>query len=139
MPAVAASLCAIGAMPSIGQVPDAFGVCTPRSQRGERTIGCFIIAEQKLGRIEPNRVFWHVTRFDTPAAATAAKITASVAGTVLDAFGATWLLTISGSAWRSKAGRQVAVIGPLPISAGVDYAALYMEASMTPGMKYPVA
>jgi quercetin dioxygenase-like cupin family protein len=129
-------LVAIVARPAMAQrAPDAFGTCVPMSQRAGRDVGCFIITEQQVGRLDGSRHFWHVTRFETPASASAANKTAPVAGTVLDAFGSTWLLTITDSAWRPKTGQQVAVIGPLPVSPGTAYAALYMEASMTPGMK----
>lgn len=39
--------------------------------------------------------------------------------------------------WKSRPrnGKLVATIGPLPITAGRSYSALYMEASMRPGMK----
>ena len=117
------------------QTPGAFGTCVPIAQRAGRDVGCFIITEQKLGRLDSAHAFWHVSRYDTPSAAEAANKAAKVKGTVLDAYGSHWLVTIADSSSRPTAGSQVAVIGPLPVKSGVDYAALYMEASMTPGMK----
>lgn len=59
-------------------------------------------------------------------------------GTVLDAYGKTWLVTVSGRDWRPAQGTPVATIGPLPVTPGIAYSALYMEASMGPGTKTPV-
>jgi quercetin dioxygenase-like cupin family protein len=58
--------------------------------------------------------------------------------TVLKAYGSAWLLTIGDADWRPSKGTQVAAIGPLPITPGTAYSALYMEASMQPGMKSAV-
>ena len=117
------------------QTPRAFGTCVPIAERAGQNVGCFIITEQKLGRIDSARAFWHVSRFDTQQAAEAANRAATIKGTALDAYKTHWLLTVTDSNWRPATGNQVAVIGPLPVKPGVEYAALYMEASMTPGMK----
>jgi hypothetical protein len=47
-------------------------------------------------------------------------------------------MTIADAEWRSPRGIHVTTIGPLPIKAGTTYSALYMEASMRPGMKSAV-
>jgi quercetin dioxygenase-like cupin family protein len=75
------------------------------------------------------------TRFPSRADAERANASERARGTVVDAFDAAWLLTVTDSTWRPRAGHQVAVIGPLPITGDVPYSALYMEASMRPGMK----
>lgn len=120
---------------SRSQTPGAFGSCVPAAQRAGKEVGCFILTEQSLGTLEPGRAFWHVTRFGSRAAADREKLAGTVKGTVIDALGAPWLVTIADSAWRPRGGKQVAVIGPLPIASGVTYSALYMEATMRPGMK----
>jgi quercetin dioxygenase-like cupin family protein len=117
--------------PAAAQAPRGFGTCIPRDQLGADSVGCFIVTEQPLGRI-PARTFWQVDRFSTRARAEAAR---TATGTVVEAFHAAWLLTIGDSAWRPGSGSHVATIGPLPTKPGVSYAALYMEASMRPGMK----
>ena len=117
------------------QTPQGFGICVPSSQRASREIGCFIQAEQSLGVLAPSQAFWHITRFDSRAAAERANAAATVKGTVVDAFAKSWLFTIADSGWQPRTGYRAAVIGPLPIERGVSYAALYMEASMRPGMK----
>ena len=76
-----------------------------------------------------------MTRFGSRKEAERGNAPAAAKGTVIDALGAHWLLTIADSAWRPRGGRHVAVIGPLPVTPGVAYSALYMEATMRPGMK----
>jgi quercetin dioxygenase-like cupin family protein len=109
-----------------------FGVCVPMSQRAGRDVGCFIITERDVGELRPGSVFWHLTRFATRDEAQAAR---GENGTVVEAFGQVWLLTIADSSWHERAGTHVATIGPLPVDSGTSYSALYMEASMRPGMK----
>ena len=120
---------------SRAQAPASFVTCVPVAERAGRDVGCFTLAEQSLGSIVPDRVFWHVTRFGSRTAADRENSASAVKGTVIDAFGTPWLLTIADSAWRPHSGRQMAVIGPLPITSGIAYSAVYMEATMRPGMK----
>jgi hypothetical protein len=115
--------------------PAGFGVCVPRSQRVGQEVGCFIVTEQAIGPLGPGPVFWHVTRFAFRDQANAERPTT---GTVLEAYGGVWLMTIANAEWRSRRGTHVAAIGPLPIKLGAAYSALYMEASMQPGMKSAV-
>jgi quercetin dioxygenase-like cupin family protein len=53
---------------------------------------------------------------------------------VVDALGKVWLLSIEQAGWRATGGQRVAEIGPLPVKAGENYSAQYMEAIFTPGM-----
>ena len=56
-------------------------------------------------------------------------------GTVVEALGRVWLLTIADAGWRpSLKGERVAEIGPLPVAAGEQYKAQYMEVVFKPGM-----
>jgi quercetin dioxygenase-like cupin family protein len=112
-----------------------FGTCVPMRERAGRDVGCFIISEQKLGHLGAAPVFWHVTRFPSRSLAEAAN---DSRGTVIEAYGHAWLLEIAGAKWRAGRGTHVAAIGPLPIDPRLDYSALYMEASMRPGMKSAV-
>jgi quercetin dioxygenase-like cupin family protein len=114
------------------QTPAGFGVCIPRSNQPRDQVGCFIIAEEPQGQFGPAPVFWHLTRFSSRDAAVSAR---PEHGTVLEGFGHTWLMTIGDSASWPRGGAQAAVIGPLPIRPGISYKALYMQASMRPGMK----
>lgn len=133
---VVASL--IATLPARAQGPRAsqgFGTCIPAAQRAGRDLGCFIVTEQRLGALDPARAYWHVTRFPTRPDADRANVIVRIPGTVIDAFDFSWLLTITDSSWRPPGGDHVAVIGPLPITRGTAYSALYMEATMRPGMK----
>jgi quercetin dioxygenase-like cupin family protein len=107
------------------------GTCKPVSQRtGE--VGCWILANVPLGKLTEKQAFWYLDRYPTRAAAEAAK---GPHGTVLESLGKVLLLTIEGPDWRAPGGDRLSVIGPLPISAGQQYSAQYMEAIFTPGMK----
>jgi quercetin dioxygenase-like cupin family protein len=109
-----------------------FGVCVPRTPQTTDHLGCFIITDEAQGQFGTAPVYWHVTRFGSRAAAESSR---PEHGTVVEAFGQSWLMTIGDSASQPRSGTQVAVIGPLPIRSDVSYKALYMEASMRPGMK----
>ena len=111
------------------QVPG--GCNTPVSERTSE-IGCYLSATEVLGPLPQGPLFWHLYVYPTRAAAETAK---GPRGTVVESLGR------SGSTQSpSRNGaRQVAsalrAIGPLPISAGKQYTARYMEAVFTPGMK----
>jgi quercetin dioxygenase-like cupin family protein len=104
----------------------------PASARAGQDVGCFILIERRIGSFDARPVYWHVTRLASHSEADSADARRSA---VIDAFGSSWLLTIGDSAWRPRRGAQQAVIGPLPVMQGLAYSALYMEASMRPGMK----
>jgi len=84
----------------------------------------------------PGRVvFWHLDRFPSAAAASAAATSGSV---VVDSFGATWLFTLERKAWRAKGGEHVSTIGPIAVRAGIHYAAEYLRSVFAPGTKAPL-
>jgi len=106
------------------------GACKLAADRtGE--LGCWIIAHDALGAFAEAHTYWHLHTFPSRAEAEAAKGPRS---TVVESMGKVWLLTIEAQGWRPTKGRQVAEIGPLPIRAGGNYSAQYMEAIFTPGM-----
>ena len=108
-------------------------VCKPVSERTSE-VGCWIVAHQHIGQLMQSPVFWHIDAYPTRAAAEAAK---GPRGTVVQAFGRVWLLTIEDAGWRPSGGERVAEIGPLLITPGEDYSARYMEAVFNPGMTAP--
>jgi quercetin dioxygenase-like cupin family protein len=120
------------ARPTAAQANAGFGMCVPRSQRGADPVGCFIVVDAPVGVVDTTAIFWYVSRLDGPAQVSAAR---SPRSTVIDAFDKTWLMVIGDTRSRPHVGTLVATIGPLPVTAGVPYSALYMEASMRPGMK----
>jgi quercetin dioxygenase-like cupin family protein len=112
------------------------GNCRPASERtGE--LGCWIMADEPVGRLARAQVSWHLDAFPTRAAAEAAK---GPGGAVVEALGKVWLMTVADAGWRPApggGGERVAEIGPLPVTAGESYSAQYMEAVFTPGMTAP--
>lgn len=105
--------------------------CVPIAQR-VREVGCWIIVDEPVGRVSLEPVFWHLDTFPTRAAAEAAKRPGAA---VIDALGKIWLMTIATASFRARSGDHVAQIGPLPVSAAIEYSATYMEAVFTPGME----
>lgn len=106
--------------------------CVPLSERAGRSYGCFILASQPIGTLDPAAAFWHLETFATRDAADTAK---GANGAVVEAFDKVWLLTFAVKGRRSTGGQHVAEIGPLPIKAGTAYTAQFMEATFQPGMK----
>jgi quercetin dioxygenase-like cupin family protein len=109
------------------------GVCRPVSER-KTEVGCWILANDPVGVLREPQAFWYLDVYPTRAAAVAGK---SAHGTVVEALGKVWLLSIDRAGWRSARGQRVAEIGPIPIRAGDAYSAQYMEAVFTPGMTAP--
>jgi hypothetical protein len=111
-----------------------FAGCVPVSERTSE-IGCWILASEFLGQPSPHPVFWHLDKFSTPALAEKVK---EPGGTVVQALGKVWLLTIAEGGWRLRGGEHIAEIGPLPVNADTKYVAQYMEAIMNPGRETPL-
>ena len=111
--------------------PLSFGICKPVSERTSE-VGCWIVVDQPVGRIEQGQAFWHLDVYPTRPAAEKAK---GPRGTVIESLGKVWLLTIEKAGWRPPlAGERIAEIGPLPVAAGEEYSALFMEVIFNPGM-----
>jgi len=108
------------------------GICRPISERTQEA-GCWILTNDTIGELAGTETFWHIDTFLTR---DAAEETKTKRGTVLEALGKVWLLTIDDASWRASAGEHVTTIGPLPITPGV-FAAQYMEAIFNPGMTAP--
>jgi quercetin dioxygenase-like cupin family protein len=109
----------------------AFGTCKPVSERTTE-LGCWILVDHAIGPLDSTQVFWHLDVYPTRAEAESAK---GPRGTVVESLGKIWLLTIEKEVWRPEPpGQRIAEIGPLPVSAGEEYSALFMEAILNPGM-----
>lgn len=107
--------------------------CKPVSARTQQ-IGCWILADNPVGRLTNPQVFWHLDAYPTRLAAQADK---GPHGTVVESFGKVWLMTIEDQHWKSAHGQRITAIGPLPVVAGEKYSAQLMEADFTPGMTAP--
>jgi quercetin dioxygenase-like cupin family protein len=113
---------------TMAQIP---GSCTTPVAERTTDVGCYVDANEVLGGLPTQPIFWHLYNYPTRAAAESAK---PPHGTVVESFGKVWLYAIATAGWRPPAGQRIAVIGPLPISAGKQYTARYMEAVFTPGL-----
>jgi quercetin dioxygenase-like cupin family protein len=114
------------------QNTDTFTGCVPVSERAGRPYGCFIVASEPVGQLEPEAAFWHIENFPTRAAAESAK---GPRATVVEALDKVWLLTIAKRGWKTPGAAHVTEIGPLPVKPGTAYTAHFMEAVFRPGMK----
>ncbi|HEY0528377.1 MAG TPA: hypothetical protein VGD02_06080 [Gemmatimonadaceae bacterium] len=117
---------------AIAQGVAGFGTCSPRIQKRPGAVGCFIITDQPVGKFNARPVYWHISRFPTRKSATRAR---PANGTVVEAYDHIWLMDFADATWRAPGGKEVARIGPLPVDTATSYSALYMEATMRPGMK----
>lgn len=104
--------------------------CKPVSQRTQE-VGCWILADDPVGRFSSSKVFWYLDSYGTRAAAQAEK---GPHGIVVESMGKVWLMTIAQENWKSAHGTRIGEVGPIPIAAGENYSAQYMEADFTPGM-----
>jgi len=112
-----------------------FGTCKPISQRTAE-VGCWILVDQAIGRVLQAEMYWHLDVYPTRGEAEKAK---GPRGTVVESFGKVWLLTIEKAGWRPELkGARIAEIGPLPVTAGQEYSAVFMEAILNPGMSSAV-
>jgi mannose-6-phosphate isomerase-like protein (cupin superfamily) len=131
--ALAAVACSVAVLAATDiTLADVPGGCdTPISQRTSE-VGCYLLATEVLGAIPERPVFWHLYSYPTRAAAEAVK---RPQGTVVEPFGKVWLYTIAGAGWVPSGGEFIAIIGPLPITAGKQYTARYMEAVVSSSMQ----
>ena len=97
-------------------------------------VGCWILADDGIGRLTSSSVFWVLDVYPTRAAAEADK---GPHGTVLDSLGKVWLLNIEYRKSKPSHGSRAAEIGPLSVTAGENYSVQYMEAIFNPGMTAP--
>jgi quercetin dioxygenase-like cupin family protein len=97
-------------------------------------VGCWILADDPIGRLNQPSVFWALDVYATRAAAEQDK---GPRGTVLESLGKVWLLTIADQKSKPTHARRVSEIGPLSVVAGEMYSVQYMEAIFDPGMTAP--
>jgi hypothetical protein len=82
------------------------------------------LIRQPLGVLPQRPLFWDIDTFPTRSAAEAEK---GARGSVVEAFGKVWLLTIAEQGWRAQGGERVAEIGPIPLQQATGFTAMYME------------
>lgn len=107
--------------------------CKPVAQRTQE-VGCWILADDAIGRLSSSKVFWYLDAYATRAAAQADK---GPHGIVVESMGKILLMTIEQEGWKSAHGTRLGAVGPIPITAGTRYSAQFMEAVFPPGMMAP--
>jgi quercetin dioxygenase-like cupin family protein len=94
--------------------------------------GCYLIGTEPVGAAPATPLFWHIDEFPTRSAAEAAR---QARGTVGEAHGRAWLLTIAGADWKPASGTRIARVGPLPVTAGREYTAHLFEGVAPPAAR----
>jgi quercetin dioxygenase-like cupin family protein len=94
-----------------------------------------LLARKPLPHLPGGKVYWHIDRFPSKDMAERAN---TPTGTVVQAFGATWLFTLANAGWRSRGSEHVSRIGPLPVAPASGYAAEYLRSIFPPGTTAPL-
>jgi hypothetical protein len=84
--------------------------------------GCYVLVSEALGELSRIPLFWQIDSFPTKAAAETAK---GPRGTIMEALGKIWLLSIAEEGYRPTGGTHAAEIGPLLTDAGTKYVAAW--------------
>ncbi len=125
------ALFAAAAWPSV-----AFSQATTRPCGASEVAGpACLLASKQLASLPASKVYWHLDRFPSVVAAERAATSSSV---VAQAFGSVWLFTIERGGWRSRGGKHVSMVGPLPIKPAATYAAEYLRSVFEPGATAPL-
>lgn len=105
--------------------------CSEETVAGERPVGkeCAILARKVFQSLPNSPVMWRLETFPTQDAARQAQTEASV---VVRAAGEIWLLSLGTRGERSRGGKFVAEVGPLPIPTVPRYELLVAEADVGP-------
>jgi quercetin dioxygenase-like cupin family protein len=111
------------------------GRCEAPVSERTGTVGCFVVANQPLGTLPDEPLFWHLYTFPSRSAADAAKGPRS---SVVEEFGKIWLFSIARRDWQASGGDLVAVVGPLAHAADKSYTVRYLQGVVPPGEKTPV-
>src|SRR4051794_20719516 len=83
--------------------------CVAASER-QMERGCYILVSHPLGELPSGSYYWHIDAYPSFAAAEKAK---GPRGTVVQALGRTWLMSIADAGYSPLGGERVAEIGPL--------------------------
>ncbi|MDO7841767.1 hypothetical protein [Sphingomonas immobilis] len=81
------------------------------------------------------KVFWHLDRFSSKNSAERVAIASSV---IADAFGSTRLFTLANAGWRSRGGKHITTVGPLPVAPAGTYAVEYLRSIFSLGTTAPL-
>ena len=113
--------------------------CLPPEERIDAPGPACFTAKATVGHLPDTPLYWHLETYANKADAEAAR---GPRGTVVESLDKIWLFTLEKQSWhppRGKpAGSHMAMVGPIPISSGVDYEAVYMESIFAPGQTAPL-
>lgn len=110
------------------QVPNG---CQPLDAHAVGDVGCYIVAQEPLAVLPDGPLYLHI---DTFADAVAARAVRGANGSVIQAYGRTWLLTIAKENWHPQGGHHVATLGPFTPSSKGPQLASYMVATTEANM-----
>lgn len=127
--ALSFAIAACCSAPLHAQVP---GECTKPAAARPSELGCYLLTESLIGPLSERSAYWHIVKFESAAEALADRRSRE---TVVDSLGGHWLFAIAARDWMPKGGRQVAVVGPLPLVGARSYTARYMEAVSVHGFQ----
>src|SRR5215203_1132846 len=97
---VVVSLLLLAACDPVSAQPVPGGVCKPVADRNAE-VGCWIMANEPVGQLTRSEIFWHVDVYPNRVAAEKAR---GSRGTVIEALGKVWLLSIEAAGWRPAGG-----------------------------------
>ena len=107
------------------------GGCEAPASANSGRMGCYFDGSVELGPLSRDQ-YWHVDEFPDLASATRARLPGR--SIVVEAYGRTFLQTISDDAgWRSAGGRRLASVGPMAAPRGEPVTARFMQAMTRPG------
>ena len=109
--------------------------CDADASKEEQAGPACLLSHLAIGSIAGDAVYWSLDTYPT---ADAAMKDRGVNGSVIKAFGKTWLFTIGPLAARPKHGERVADVGPIPVTATTSYDAEFLKSTFSPGMTAPL-
>lgn len=128
-----------GGLAAISAFAAPFALCAQATTRpcgaAEEPGPACLLVRQQITSLPNGDVYWHLDRFPSRTAASAAGIRSSV---VVEAFGSTWLFTVAKQHWHARRGQHVAAIGPLRLAPASTYAAEYLRSVFIPGATAPL-
>lgn len=107
---------------------------TDRSKEEQPGPAC-LLAHVRLGIAREDAVFWSLSTY--PTVAEANKDGTGV-GSVVEAYGKIWLMTVGPLSSRPRNGAHVDDIGPIAVSKDMPYDAEFLRSTFSPGMTAPV-
>lgn len=105
-------------------------------ESGETPGPACLVGHEDLGPLPAGALYWNLYAFADPQSAERVR---PPHGTVVQAFGKTWLFNLGGEGRALEGGRLLRAVGPLPME-GVEgeVSVEYLKSTFAPGMTAPV-